>query len=343
MKGKFQFTNRVGCFLMNQDQYSNVSRHFSSISSSSLTSSSNSFKLNAIVLDNYLRDYLNGLLNTILFIRLLGIIEPLEDIPLANHSFESIVYPVINNNKNISNKDDLINRSPQSWVSNKIKSLMNSYDEKINKKQKTNSLGDVFTKIIFVLKFFNVSDNQTWEIWVIDLDVLDSNIINKESISSSAYFTNPVDKLKSNGKSKDFTSLHGFLSNDMNTKIKLMRSSFESNMFNIIKFSESNIDNMPSIKTQDMNPFSIKTDYLINWRYYISNLDFNLDLDLNLSSLHNSTDLSQESIEYINTTDNGDIIISSGSNSENDISNKNKGPKDDLWKNGYNFFKKMLE
>ncbi|KAG0689163.1 hypothetical protein C6P40_005464, partial [Pichia californica] len=87
---------------------------------------------------------------------------------------------------------------------------------------------------------------------------------------------------------------YDFISKNSESRDKIMKSSFESNIFSIIKFSESNTDNIPSIKTQYLNPFMIKTDFLIDWTFYNLNPDLNLDLDLNISfSLNSSTNLNK--------------------------------------------------
>ena len=379
----------------------------SSSTSSTTSSPPSPFKLEAVLADTSLGDYLSGVLNTILFVRLLGLLEPLENVPLSQHSFQNIVYPVISDTSSLRNhsaeEDYLLNRSPREWVASKVGALTRSYREKTHGKRKSQppKLADLYTKVVIVLRLYNAGHQHSnsknnnsntdpagkcWEAWIIDLDVLDNTQTTTTTIPpiNTDFVANPIDRTTtvstmgtaatnntSMGKEKardtvNFETLLRFSSMDNQSRADAMQASFRSNMFHIIKCADSNSDSIPSIRTQSLNPFLMKTEFLIKPNMYSNNsnntdnnnddnntnnnLPGDLELDfnsLNISSITGDSGLSRESIEYINTTENGEVVISSGSGSgsgsksDNDTY-ANKG-KDDLWKNGYNFFKKMLE
>lgn len=380
----------------------------SSASSSSSSSSSSPFpttssppspfKLKAVLADTSLCDYLNGVLNTILFVRLLGLLEPLENVPLSQHSFQNTVYPVISDTSSLrhhSGDDDyLLNRSPREWVASKVEALAKSYREKTHSKRKSHppTLADLYTKVIVVLRLYNAGHqhatgkNHTgntapagkcWEAWIIDLDVLGNTEttattthtnINNTSVAHTIDRTTTVSTtgtaVASTGKERakdtiNLETLLRFSSMDSESRTDAMQTSFRSNMFHIIECADSNCDSIPSVRTQSLNPFLIKTEFQIKPNMYSNNKNDNdtsnnlpgeLELDfnsLNISSITGDSGLSHESIEYINTTENGDVVISSGSGSGSGSKSDNdtyaNKDKEDLWKNGYNFFKKMLE
>lgn len=360
-------------------------------------------KIKAIISDNLLDDYLTGLLNTILFVRLLGSLTP------SQSSFQNIIYPKIENSKNTnntnniskdttltSNLDDLLNSSPQSWVARKIQLLKKSYFDRKRYKKKlksnhhninnksNNSISDVYTKIIFAVRFYSnysgfTENAKPWESWIIDLDVLDNdefdNDNNDNNNNNKEFYKFNINNTEIDNENenedllilqKQMKKLYDFIFQSPTVRLESIKSSFHSNMLEIVKLANTNNENLPSMKSHTLNPFSIKTEFLIDSKIYnniensISNkssdsnisdyLDFN---SFNVSSFtandshmtpnSKEPDSSHESIEYIHTTENGDVILSSGSNSTNDISNGNNGKRDDLWKNGYNFFKKILE
>lgn len=362
----------------------------SGVMSPSANSPPSPFKLDAVLTEASLDAYLNGILNTILFVRLLGLLEPLENVPLSQHSFHGIAYPVIRDTTTLRNPaenrpqnydDDLLNRSPREWTASKVGALMKSFREKRPNKRKTQSpiWLDMFMKVVVVLKLYdathphhnnntnngNINSNSEsgdgcWEIWVLDLDVLantektTTTIANPIDRTTNTNTTNRTATATATDRSKDTGKLYDFFSLDAHDRLGSMESSFRSNMFQIIKYADSNTDNIPGIRTQSLNPFSIRTEFWVKPNHYtsagINNPSGELDLDfnsLNISLIMGDSALSQESMEYINTTENGEVVISSGSGSGSGSKSDNETNanrvKDDLWKNGYNFFKKMLE
>jgi hypothetical protein len=311
------------------------------------------YTISAIVDDSLLNDYLLGILNTILFVRLLGVVEPSSKI----HQFLNTSYPVIsnnnNNNNNNNNTSSLYNSSPYEWTIKKVNSIMDSYKRKINSinnnpyyNDEINSLSQIFTKIIFIIKFNKITNTNRIESWIIEL-----NVLNKSYYDSfwDDFVINNIDNINNNENSNFLK----FLKLDSSTlKRNFINDSFNDNLFKILKYVDNNKTFLPliNLKLNNLTNFNIKTDLIIDSNLF-NNKNFNINnlinsssmdsIDLDSLSISNSFDKSDESLEYINTNENGDIIMSS-SNSLNNDSNIGK-LSDDLWKNGYNFLKKMLE
>lgn len=320
--------------------------------------------LYAILDDSLLHDYLHGILHTLLFMRLLGLIDCSN---INNNSFLGIVYPVIKvKDKELNLIDDydynddydydyLLNTSPSDWINKKVDNLIKKYEENIQVRktklnEKDGSLSDVYSKILIIIKFYgnerieSSNDDKRykncWETWILEFDVL-SNILSRQT---------PVSCLDSNS---NYILLYKFLEMKPRNRIDSVKNNFNSNMFEIISLIDHNKEHIPSIKkSHSINPFNLKLNSLIYSDLYDKN--FNLanfinDLDLNISLITGDSRLSQESIEYINTTENGEVIISSDSNSNSNsvsiFNDESTTPRvgDELWKNGYNFLKKMLE
>lgn len=111
---------------------------------------------------------------------------------------------------------------------------------------------------------------------------------------------------------------------DQETRRKFYREDFERNLFKILEFVDSNKDHVPPLPSTEMMPFP-----------------YDITLEPNLASAPASGSGSSESMEYITTTDAGDIIM--GDTRYSTAPGARIPSGEELLRNGYNFFKKFLE
>lgn len=309
-----------------------------------MSASNSLFNFSAILDEGALRDYLSGIINTILFLRLLGTVEPCR----TQNSFMGICYPVILESST-ADTNNSPSTSPQSWTREKIAAIVNSYTEKKKGQLDQNTsqfrLSHVFTKIIFILKLYDThSGNEgiCWETWVIETDVL----------NPEAFHGTDVSLIEKSQKADPFVAnnrpLYDFLNMAPYTRSQFIKDTFRSNMLDVIKHADSNrgVISNSSMNVKTLDLFPIKSDYLIDFNLYNTNFNIgdltkNSDLEF-ISNSFNLSSLSQESLQQITASD---FIDDSSATNQDDPTQQNNIPKrsDDLWKNGYNFFKKILE
>ena len=381
--------------------------------------------ITATVTDTDLPSFLRGVLNTLVFLRVMA---PVNARYLTDPLNSDFTYPSIATVAPHNAGDDItgitngtnINREPTKWVDAKLHRILRKYNaQSRHQSSKANQdyLSDVYTKVILVTNLYNYNykgndkekdkDKQSpvhlrhCDTWVITLDVLNTTI-------ADTLNEHTIEYLKSSDKYDNDPSLFTFLKQDSQKRHDHVLSVYQSAIMDCLedacdqidKIGNSDSNNNINVEyyikmTSKIDPTFYTSKYaMVEMDMLASRVGYDLEMvekdlvdteddndddddddddDKEQAGIPNlvskpknpyDMDLSKESIEYIRTTQNGDVILdtpshsnsNSNSNSNsasfNHISQLNSNPNsnsnsnsqpDDIWQNGIKFFKKILE
>lgn len=277
-------------------------------------------QISAVLEESSLNGYLDGILNTILFMRLL---DPID----TDFSFSHFLKTNYPSTRSSQIKLPTCAIEASSWINECISEIHSNITpiEANNLTDAVHSIDSLFAKVLLSLKFYvddtdNNHRSKRCESWLIDLDIL------RDQFSSSFFDREKMDTLKSN-KSINFNNLNSnsllYLSLNPSFRQDFLNDLFQSNISQIIQYVDSHRENVPIFK-------STKSPFLLDYKIVVTSSIYTNPLDIeDLASSFPGLD-SNESIEVLSSL-------------EYDKQKNEASTADDLWKNGYNIIRKILD
>ncbi|QPG72751.1 hypothetical protein FOA43_000052 [Brettanomyces nanus] len=291
-------------------------------------------------------DYIKGIVWTIFFNRLFGFIVPQDGL-----NFLGVPYPTTD----LPELDRLIE--------SKIECIMGE----LNKGEKEYN-DQLLYKCVIVVKFYEKAvmlDNNSNGLQ----DRQGSNNVSTSSASSSSILMPRRTKKYQNCWEKwilKVTILNNhntkMLETDTNSRLDFFKEDFEKNMFKLFDYVDKNRSHIPPIQSVDKAPFPYKILFALNthepkslesaFASFEMSSKSTLETGTNIGSgsASGSVSGSLASLEYVTTTEEGDLILTTTplQHEQKDANtNPNYRPNipsgEELLRNGYKFIKKFLE
>ncbi|ODV85696.1 hypothetical protein CANARDRAFT_7074 [[Candida] arabinofermentans NRRL YB-2248] len=334
------------------------------------------FNLKIIADLDTVHDYLKGILWTIFFTRLFGSIKP-DD----NNSFLDIPYPTtpfpelesLIESKIVSILDGLTSSTYSQSNYNVHRTSGSDIQNYQDTTDNDNSSDELFYRCVMVIKFYersiiisnpdlqsstklwgNSNNNEPRQVSRLDSDSSLTSLTQRTPNHIRKYINCWEKWILSINIINNRNQKMMQLSNT--DKLDLYKDDFENNLFNVIDFVDANKDHIPPIQSIDKSPFPYKIVFALNThdsnslnqvftKFEIPNGKINDSMN-NMNNEERYSDDQQDSMEYITTTEAGDVIMSTSSNANNynnDQNHRSLNSGEEMLRNGYKFIKKLLE
>ncbi|VEU21381.1 DEKNAAC102533 [Brettanomyces naardenensis] len=299
------------------------------------------FELKLVTDIDTAQDYLKGILWSIFFHRLFGSIVPQD-----NHNFLGVPYPTT--------------EFPE--LDRLIESKIDCIVGELAGKNRDSDNEELIYKCVIVVKFYEKSTvlESVGEPQILKGGNVasQSSRSNSQSGSSSSILMPQRTRKYQNCWEKwvlTVTILNNrnsrMLEMDNNSRLDFYKEDFERNLFKLIAYMDKNKSHIPPIQSIDRSPFPYKILFALN-THDSSSLDTAFASFETLSDRQSpdtrgsSNSESQGSVEYITTTEGGDIIMGNPGNNGDDP--KTSGYRaipsgEEMLRNGYKFLRKFLE